>query len=203
MGTEPTQAGQDPAESRGQDPQGAGDPSGQDPTQSGQDPTGTPSPEQLSSELARARREAAEERRRRADAEKKLKEREDAELSELDKTKRALEEAQREKQDLERVVQEDRVRHAIEREAAKAGVEDLEAAVVLVDRELIEYDGEKRPQPKSVEKAVRDLLTRRPYLVRQGGGSSTSPASPARSTREQEPVEPGYERLRQAYAQKE
>lgn len=59
-------------------------------------------------------------------------------------------------------LQTERVNNAIAREAAKQGIQDLDAATKLIDRSLVKVD--KDGQITGIEEAVNGLVTSRPYL---------------------------------------
>ena len=156
------------------------DTKGQAPQDGGQDPTTSDSgqnapeqgqqtePERFDAEYVKGlRSEAAAYRKRLRELEAKVKADEDAKLSESEKLQKRL-------QELEAQVQahaEEKLRYEVMLAASKLNIVDPEAAFKLLDREALE-DGD-------VEKALKALVTKRPYLVSQP--SSSSPTNPARS----------------------
>ena len=116
-------------------------------------------------ELRKLRSEAAGLRRRLKEREDADKAAEDAALSEAEKLKRRvaeLEEAQRISQEERRVLL---TRSAVEREARKLQIVDEDAAFRLLEPDALEYGDDG--QPTNVEKALKKLIERRPFLVSQ------------------------------------
>lgn len=143
--------------------------------------TGTVDVTQVQRELAEARREAARyriEAKRFADAQKAT---EEASLSESERMKRRLTELESEREGWERERRESRVREVVLTTASRLGFTDPSDAYRYLDAGDVELtdDGKVR----GAEKALKDILDRKPYLgtpsgtVTRGVQSSTTSAS--------------------------
>lgn len=105
---------------------------------------------------------------------KKHRDTEQAQMSEADKLRKQLADLESEKA---RMVQERKAlvtRTEIERAAQKLSIVDPDAAYRLLDLETLEVD--EGGVPKDVEKALKALMTQKPYLVAATG--KTSAANP-------------------------
>jgi flagellar biosynthesis GTPase FlhF len=126
------------------------------------EPTPAPDATALQRELAEARREAARyrnEAKKQTDAQRSE---EEATLSDLEKANRKIADLEREREDLLTRSQERAVRLATVDAAARLGFRSPEVAYKLIDRAVIEY--EEDGSPKNIEKLLKDLLQREPYL---------------------------------------
>lgn len=127
--------------------------------------------------LARERKrfEGHDELKRKAEQYDKLQE---EQQSELERERTAREKAEAERDRIAAEARETSLRAALLAEAAKPErrVADPEAAVILLDRELLEYNDDG--SPKNAKEAVDSLLEQRPYLVaaEQPGGGRRDPA---------------------------
>lgn len=120
--------------------------------------------------------------------------------SEEERLREALSSKEKVEATLNDTVQELRAQIAVEREAWRAGVTDLEAAWRLIDSDALDYDD--NGLPTNAEDVVKKLVEDRPYLKdgKAGPAPSTSSAAkpPTRSRGEPEPA-PGRARMREAY----
>lgn len=131
--------------------------------------------------VQKLRAEAAEHRRKLRDFEAAAKAADDAKLSETERTNKRLAELERQHLDWQRERQELTARYAIEREAARLGIVDPDAAYRLLDPANLEFaeDG----SPKDVDKALRALLVQRPYLAGTPAAASGAMTNPATASR--------------------
>lgn len=169
--------GQVPNEIAGQGP----DVSGQEPqvaTQAGE--TQGQEPESFDAEYVRKlRAEAAEYRKRLRDLEAAVKKQEEAKLSETERLQQRLAELEKEQAEWQRERQERTLKYEVMLAAGKLGIVDAEAAYKLLDLSAIEFDEDGNPT--NIEKALRGLIAKRPYLA---GGNASSPTNPARSAQQ-------------------
>ncbi len=133
------------------------------------------------SEARELRRELQTLRKRAKEAEEKVQNAESANLSELERAKRkvaALEQeiAKRDEREREHTVQD-----AAMSAAVKLGYRNPEVAFRLLDRDAIEFNDTGRP--KNVERLLKDLAEKEPYLVKPatgpdygGGNRGTTPS---------------------------
>lgn len=105
---------------------------------------------------------------------KKQREADQAQLSELDKMRKQLADLEAEKKTMADERRALVLRTEIERAAQKLGVVDTEAAYKLLDLSTLELDAAGAPQ--DVEKALKALLIKKPYLV--AGTGQTSATNP-------------------------
>jgi flagellar biosynthesis GTPase FlhF len=175
----------------------ADDAKGQEPNDSGQEPRTDQQgaagaqgqePERFDAEyVKKLRSEAAEYRRRLRELEQTVKQHEESKLSETEKLQKRLAELEREQANYQRERQERTLKYEVMLAASRMGIVDPEAAYKLLDLASIEF--EEDGTPKNVEKALRDLIAKRPYLASGAAGSPMNPArgqsSPATFTRSQ------------------
>lgn len=145
-------------------------------------------PERFDAEyVRRLRAEAAEYRKKMRELEQTVKQHEESKLSENEKLQKKLAELEREQALWQRERQERTLKYETMLAASKLGVVDPDAAYKLLDLADIEFDEDG--SPKNVEKVLRGLIAKRPYLVGAAGGSPTNPArstaSPTTFTRSQ------------------
>lgn len=170
-------AGTPPAGNPPTPPAGGGTPPAPPPTNDPQDVKSLP--EWAQKALADTRKEAADHRVRAKDRDElaaKLKEREDAELSESDKAKKRVTELEAQLQTADGQRKQLALEREIEREARKLNIVDEEAALALLDKSRLEFEGDK---PKNVSALLADLVKSKPYLVQ---GAYTPPNSTNGST---------------------
>lgn len=163
----------------------AGNPAGQEPPAntppvssagSGQEPPKAPTLEQIQTELAEARREAAKYRTERNSFETELKKRTDAELTESERLKKTAEESTQKVSQLEQRLRRNELSLAIEREGRKLNLIDGEMAVLLIESK-VQFDDEGKP--KNVAELLTQLLKDKPFLV---GGQAPTPGAGASAT---------------------
>lgn len=159
----------------------ADDATGQAPNDDAGGQTIPPEPELQGGEeknpvVQRLKAEAAEYRRRLRELETKVKADEEAKLSETEKLQKRLAELERQQATYERERQERTLKYETMLAASKLGIVDPEAAYKLLDLAAIEF--EEDGTPKNVERALRELIAKRPYLA---GGAGVSATNPARS----------------------
>lgn len=118
-------------------------------------------------ELERALKNATEERDRHRkklsgyeDAERKAQE---AQLSEIERVNKQYSELQAQHTAYAQSMQERVVRYEIERQAAKLGIIDPDAAAKLLDRSALEYDEDGTPH--NAAKLLKKLIEDKPYLA--------------------------------------
>lgn len=129
--------------------------------------------------LKEARAEAAKYRKRLRELEAKQQQREEAELSESERQAKRL--AELEQAVLERDEQTRRLalESAVAMRSNALGIVDAEVAVKLLDPGSLDFDDAGRPDPESLDQALRSLIKSKPYLKTQP--PAASPANPARS----------------------
>jgi hypothetical protein len=121
-------------------------------------------------ELKRVRSEAASHRAKLAQFEKAQQEAETARLSDLEKAQKKVGDLERERDTLAQTMRDRIARYAIEAQATRLGIVDPDVAATLIASELeFAEDG----TPTNVEKLLRTLLEKKPYLA-----SSASPTTP-------------------------
>jgi len=133
-------------------------------------------PETISLEEAKKlRSEAASLRRRLKELEDAKRAAEDAKLSEAERLQNRLAELEREQAMYQQERQERTVRYEVMLAASRLGCVDPEAAFQLLDWASLEFEDDGKP--KNVDKALADLLAKRPYLR---AGQNTSTMNPAK-----------------------
>ncbi len=152
-------------DARGQEPQPQQESQGQEPDRFDAD------------YVKKLRAEAAENRRKFREVEQALRQLEEAKLSETEKLQKRLVELEKQLAEYERERQERTLKYETMLAASRLGIVDPEAAYKLLDLAEIDFDEDGRP--RNIEKALRDLLAKRPYLA---GGSSGSPTNPAKGS---------------------
>ena len=125
------------------------------------------------------RAEAAEYRKKLRELEGKVKSEEDAKLTEQEKLQKKLVDLEKRNADAQNAMQAKTLRYEVMLAASKLGIVDPDAAYRLLDTSSLEFDDEG--QPKNVEKALKNLLTNKPYLA--GGAGHASAANPAGGAR--------------------
>lgn len=158
---------------------------------------GSDSPDTTADDAAKARAEAAKYRRQLRDTEKRLAEleaadkaRADADLSEAEKAARRATELEQELEQERAARRDSLLEAAVTAAAARLGFADARDAVALVSRTDLETTDDGRPDPQSVDSALKRLLTDRPHL-RAG---HTSGGSPTHSGRTDPPAETDQQR---------
>ena len=126
--------------------------------------------------LQAARREAAANRKRAESAEARLKELEDANLSDQEKVRKRAEELEAQSSSDQQVIRSLRLELAVAKAAPGMGIIDAESAVALIDTAAVEFSKDGAPVQKTVEAALKELVQRKPFLVRHGsadGGAAS------------------------------
>ena len=135
-------------------------------------------PERFDAEyVKRLRAEAASYRTKLKELEQKVQEHETAKLSEAEKLQKRLAELERQQAEHERERQERTLKYETMLTASKLGIVDPEAAYKLLDLASIEF--EEDGTPRNIEKALRELIAKRPYLAGGAAGLATNPARSA------------------------
>ena len=115
----------------------------------------------LRSESAKHRSERNELRKTVEELDAKLKGYEDKSKSEVERITEEKTNLERELSERDREIAERDIRMSIERVATRAGIEDTDVAYKLVDLSLIDPE-----EPKSISKAVAQLVKDKPYLLK-------------------------------------
>lgn len=126
--------------------------------------------------VRKLRAEAAEYRKRLRELERALKAHEEEKLSEQERLRLRLSELERELGEREVRMREHTLRYETMLRARELGIIDPEAAYRLLDLAEVEYDEDGRPV--NIDKLLRELVRKRPYLV----GSTASATNPSRTT---------------------
>lgn len=180
-----TSTGQAPAAAQGQAPAaGEGSGTGSQPPAGAQGATTGESAEdratRLEAEATEARKEAASYRTRLRTLEAEQQKAAQAGMSEAERTAAQLQAALAHSAELEGRLRAQSVEASASAAAAKLNYRNPELAIRLVDTAALEFDDSGRP--KNVEKLLRELAQREPYLVKGagtdfGGGQQGAAAS--------------------------
>ena len=122
-----------------------------------------------------AREQADRQAKKLSTYEKAEQEAKDAQLSEIERIKKQHTELQAQHETYTRQMQERVVRYEVERQAARLGIIDPDAAVRLLDWSELEMNDDGTPT--NAEKLLEKLLKNKPYLAPT---QSQQPATPAR-----------------------
>jgi hypothetical protein len=125
--------------------------------------------------VRKLRAEAAEYRKRLRELESKVKAEEESKLSEQERLQRRLAELERKETEYQLALQARTLEYEVKLNAARLGVIDPEVAYRLLDLKQIEFDEDGKPI--NLEKVLRELIVKKPYLV--SSGASSSPTNPA------------------------
>jgi hypothetical protein len=126
--------------------------------------------------VRRLRAEAAEYRRKLRELERELRKRDEEKLSEAERMRLRLSELEKELSQRELLLREHTLRYETMLRAREMGIVDPDAAYRLLDLAEVEYDESGRPT--NIERLLRELVRKRPYLV----GNSASATNPSRTT---------------------
>jgi len=129
--------------------------------------------------LKEARAEAAKYRKRLRDLEAQQQAAMEAELSESERQAKRLADMERELVQQQQATRSLALESAVAMRANALGIVDAEVAVALLDRDALEYDDTGRPNPESLDMALKRLIKAKPYL--KTAQAPSSPANPARS----------------------
>jgi hypothetical protein len=168
----------------GQEPEAATPAMG---TDLGQDPTAevqatdaqdnAPAPD--AGALKEARAEAAKYRKRLRDLEAQQQAVRDQELTESERQAKRFAEMEQALADQQQATRSLALESAVAMRANTLGIVDAEVAVALLDRDALDYDDTGRPDPSSLDMALKQLIKAKPYL--KTATAPSSPANPARS----------------------
>jgi len=125
--------------------------------------------------VRKLRAEAAEYRKRLRELESKVKADEEAKLTEQEKLQKRLAELERKEAEYQQILQARTLEYEVKLQASRLGVVDPEAAYRLLDVKQVEFDDDGKPV--NLEKTLKDLIAKKPYLV--ASGSAPSPTNPA------------------------
>jgi hypothetical protein len=157
-----------------------GDAPGQEPIPDAQDAQDDQDKQALNEKaLKEARSEAAKYRKRLRELEAAQQAREEAELSESEKQARRMQQLEQALEEREATTRRLALESAVAVRSNSLGIVDAEVAVALLDDSSLDYDDAGRPDPESLDNALRRLLKAKPYLKTQP--PAASPANPARS----------------------
>lgn len=138
---------------------------------------------QQADEVARAlkdaRAEAAKYRTRLREMEAKQQAAADAELSETERQAKQLAEMQQALAQQQEQTKTLALESAVAIRSNSLGIVDAEVAVAMLDRDALDYDDYGRPDPDSLDMALKALIKAKPYL--KVASPPSSPANPARS----------------------
>lgn len=132
--------------------------------------------------LARAkelRSENASLRRRLKALEDSERQREEADMSEQDKLVRRAQELEAQLAERDTQTRRLALESAVALRSNALGIVDAEVAVALIDSHSLEFDESGRPDPESLDQALKRLIKAKPYLKTQP--PAASPANPART----------------------
>lgn len=130
-------------------------------------------------EARKLRREAQGLRKRLAELETADNKRKQAELSELELAQARLKELETQISTAAKAHQDQVLRYEVMLKASAMNVVDPEAVVRLLDVSSLEFDDDGRPT--NVEKALKDLLKAKSYLVKLPDPSGAAPNTNARA----------------------
>jgi len=125
--------------------------------------------------VRKLRAEAADYRKRLRELEGKVKAEEDAKMTEAEKLQKRLAELEAKETEYKNALQARTLEYEVKLHAARLGVVDPEAAYRLLDLKQVEFDEDGKPV--NLEKVMKELVTKKPYLV--GATGVTSPMNPA------------------------
>jgi len=126
--------------------------------------------------VRKLRAEAAEYRKRLRELEGKVKADEEAKMTEQEKLQKRLAELERKETEYQQTLQARTLEYEVKLHAAQLGIVDAEAAYKLVDLAEIEFD--ENGKPINIDNVLRDLISKKSWLV---AGARSSPTNPARS----------------------
>jgi hypothetical protein len=127
--------------------------------------------------VKKLRAEAAESRRKLRDLEGKVKADEEAKLTEQERLQKRLAELERKETEYQMALQARTLEYEVKLCAARLGVVDYDAAYRLLDLKQVEFDDDGKPT--NVEKVLKELITKKPYLA--GSTGNISPGNHAKN----------------------
>ena len=131
------------------------------------------------SALREARADAAKYRKRLRALEADQQAKADADLSEGDRASKRIAELEAQAEKNHRQTRTLALESAVATRSNALGIIDAEVAVALLDVSALDFDDAGRPDPDTLDQALRRLIKAKPYLRQQVAPSS--PANPARS----------------------
>ena len=115
------------------------------------------------------RTESAKYRKRAQSAEDKVKEHDQAQMGELEKAQADKVEAEKQTTQVTNLLTAERQRNAVTLEATRMNFRDAGDALAMIDVDDLNIDDETgRPTTKSVQGALKKLISAKPYLVDSG-----------------------------------
>jgi hypothetical protein len=135
--------------------------------------------EALEAALREARADAIKYRQRLRAAEEAERERAEADLSEAERAKRRADELEATLAERDATARTLALESSVAIKANSLGIVDPEAAIAMLDRDLLDFDEAGKPTSTSLDAALRRLLKQKPYLRTQPAPSS--PANPSKS----------------------
>lgn len=120
--------------------------------------------------VRKLRAEAAENRKKLREIEAKVKAEEEAKMTEHERLQKRLTELEYKEAEYLQSLQARTLEYEVKLSAAKLGIIDPEAAYKLLDLKQIEFDEDGKPT--NVEKVIRELITKKPYLAGNSGSFS-------------------------------
>lgn len=151
----------------------------QDATPTAQDAEGDHEKAFSDKALKEARAEAAKYRKRLRELEAQQQQREEAELSEAERQAKRLVELEQAVAERDEQTRRLALESAVAMRSNALGIVDAEVAVKLLDPAALDFDDAGRPEPESLDQALRRLIKSKPYLKTQP--PAASPANPART----------------------
>jgi hypothetical protein len=130
--------------------------------------------------LRKFEQEAKKAQRRLRELEEAEEARKQAELSETDRLKAEADKARQEAEGLQKQLQQTRIRHAVELEAARLAFHDPDVAYSLADLSSVEID--EAGKVTGVKEALAALSKARPYLIKTEEATGRVPGDPANSS---------------------
>jgi len=125
--------------------------------------------------VRKLRAEAADYRKRLRDLEGRVKTEEETRMPEQERLQKKTKELEQQVTQYQQSLRERTLRYEVMLAASKLGIVDPDAAFRLLDTASLEFDD--NGQPKDVERALKALLSNKPYLAAGAGhASATNPA---------------------------
>ena len=119
--------------------------------------------------VADLRSESAKYRKRAQAAEDKVKEHDQEQMGELEKAQAKQADAEKQVEQTNRLLTAERTRNAVTLEATRMNFRDAGDALAMIDVDDLNIDDETgRPTTKSVQGALKKLISAKPYLVDSG-----------------------------------
>lgn len=129
--------------------------------------------------LKDARAEAAKYRKRLRELEAQQQAAQEAELSETERQAKRLADMEQALNQQQAHTRQLALESAVAMRANALGIVDAEVAVALLDPDTLDFDESGRPDPQTLDAALKHLIKQKPYLKQPVAPSS--PANPART----------------------